>query len=74
VFVKLQKFLTPCGVVHFYLDAAGAYDRHRLATAHTVAKRPRNRLNANLPRDGRGSSAWHANQFVALHLCSCMTP
>jgi IS1 family transposase len=37
-FVKLQKLLTPFGLVHFYTDAAGVYDRHLPATAHTVGK------------------------------------
>jgi insertion element IS1 protein InsB len=38
VFVKLQKLLKPFGLVHFYTDAAGVYDRHLPATAHTVDK------------------------------------
>jgi insertion element IS1 protein InsB len=37
-FVKLQKLLTPCGLVHFYTDAAGVYARHLPAPAHTVGK------------------------------------
>ena len=38
VFVKLQKLLKPFGLVHFYTDAAGVYDRHLSTTAHTVGK------------------------------------
>ncbi len=38
VFVKLQKLLKPFGLVHFYTDAAGVYDRHPPTTAHTVGK------------------------------------
>jgi insertion element IS1 protein InsB len=38
VFVELQKLLKPFGLEHFYTDAAGVYDRHLPATAHTVGK------------------------------------
>jgi insertion element IS1 protein InsB len=38
VFVKLQKLLKPFGLVHFYTDAAGVYERHLPASAHTVGK------------------------------------
>jgi len=38
VFVELQKLLQPCGLVHFYTDAAGVYERHLPSTAHTVGK------------------------------------
>jgi insertion element IS1 protein InsB len=38
VFVELQKWLTPFGLVHFYTDAAGVYARHLPALAHTVGK------------------------------------
>jgi insertion element IS1 protein InsB len=38
VFVKLQKLLKPFGLVHFYTDAAGVYDRHLSAAVHTVGK------------------------------------
>ena len=38
VFVKLQKLLKPFGLVHFYTDAAGVYERHLPAAAHTVGK------------------------------------
>jgi insertion element IS1 protein InsB len=38
VFVELQKLLTPFGLVHFYTDAAGVYERHLPVTAHTVGK------------------------------------
>ena len=38
VFLQLQKLLTPFGLVHFYTDAAGVYDRHLSAPAHTVGK------------------------------------
>ena len=38
VFVELQQLLRPFGPVHFYTDAAGVYDRHLLASAHTVGK------------------------------------
>jgi insertion element IS1 protein InsB len=38
VFLDLQKLLKPFGLVHFYTDAAGVYDRHLPATAHTVGK------------------------------------
>jgi insertion element IS1 protein InsB len=38
VFVKLQKLLKPFGLVHFYTDAAGVYERYLPASAHTVGK------------------------------------
>ena len=38
VFVKLKKLLKPFGLVHFYTDAAGVYERHLPASAHTVGK------------------------------------
>ena len=38
VFVQWQKLLPPFGLVHFYTDAAGVYDRHLPAAAHTVGK------------------------------------
>ena len=38
VFGEWQKLLKPFGLVHFYTDAAGVYDRHLPATAHTVGK------------------------------------
>ena len=38
VFVKLQKLLKPFELVHFYTDAAGVYERHLPATAHTIGK------------------------------------
>ena len=38
VFGKLQKLLKPFGLVHFYTDAAGVYERHLPASAHTVGK------------------------------------
>jgi insertion element IS1 protein InsB len=38
VFLQLQKLLKPFGLVHFYTDAAGVYDRHLATTAHTVGK------------------------------------
>jgi len=38
VFGKLQTLLKPFGLVHFYTDAAGVYDRHLPAAAHTVGK------------------------------------
>jgi insertion element IS1 protein InsB len=38
VFLELQKLLTPFGLEHFYTDAAGVYDRHLPAAAHTVGK------------------------------------
>lgn len=38
VFVKLQKLLKPFGLVHFYTDAAGVYERHLPAAVHTVGK------------------------------------
>jgi insertion element IS1 protein InsB len=38
VFVELQTLLKPFGLVHFYTDAAGVYDRHLPAAAHTVGK------------------------------------
>lgn len=40
VFVKLQKRLKPFGLVHFYTDAAGVYERPLPATLHTVGKLP----------------------------------
>ena len=38
VFVELQKLLKPFGLEHFYTDAAGVYERHLPAPAHTVGK------------------------------------
>jgi insertion element IS1 protein InsB len=38
VFLQLQKLLKPFGLVHFYTDAAGVYDRHLPDRAHTVGK------------------------------------
>ena len=38
VFLQLQQLLKPFGLVHFYPDAAGVYDRHLPAAAHTVGK------------------------------------
>jgi insertion element IS1 protein InsB len=38
VFVELQKLLKPFGLVRFYTDAAGVYDRQLPAAAHTVGK------------------------------------
>jgi insertion element IS1 protein InsB len=38
VFVKLQKLLKPFGLVHFYTDAAGVYDRQLPTSTHTVGK------------------------------------
>ena len=38
VFVELKKLLKPFGLVHFYTDAAGVYERHLPAPAHTVGK------------------------------------
>ena len=38
VFLQLQHLLKPFGLVHFYTDAAGVYDRHLPAAAHTVGK------------------------------------
>jgi insertion element IS1 protein InsB len=38
VFLQLQQLLKPFGLVHFYTDAAGGYDRHLPAAAHTVGK------------------------------------
>jgi len=38
VFLQLQKLLKPFGLVHFYTDAAGVYDRHLPTPAHTVGK------------------------------------
>ena len=38
VFVELQKLLKPFGLVHFYTDDAGVYERHLPASAHTVGK------------------------------------
>lgn len=38
VFVQLQTLLKPFGLVHFYTAAAGVYERHLPATAHTVGK------------------------------------
>jgi insertion element IS1 protein InsB len=38
VFLQLQQLLKPFGLVHFYTDAAGVYDRHLPARAHTVGK------------------------------------
>jgi insertion element IS1 protein InsB len=38
VFLELQKVRKPFGLEHFYTDAAGVYDRHLPAAAHTVGK------------------------------------
>ena len=38
VFVQFQKLRKPFGLVHFYTDAAGVYERHLPAAAHTVGK------------------------------------
>jgi insertion element IS1 protein InsB len=38
VFVELKKSLKPFGLVHFYTDADGVYERHLLASTHTVGK------------------------------------
>ena len=38
VFLQRQQLLKPFGLVHFYTDAAGGYDRHLPAAAHTVGK------------------------------------
>jgi insertion element IS1 protein InsB len=38
VFLQLRKLLKPFGLVHFYTDAAGVYERHLPAPAHTVGK------------------------------------
>jgi insertion element IS1 protein InsB len=38
VFIQLQKLLKPFGLVPFYTDAAGVYERHLAASAHTVGK------------------------------------
>lgn len=38
VFVELQRRLKPFGLVHFYTDAAGVYDRQLPAAAQTVGK------------------------------------
>jgi insertion element IS1 protein InsB len=38
VFLELKKLLKPFGLVHFYTDAAGVYERHLPAAAHTISK------------------------------------
>src|SRR5262245_19355621 len=38
VFGQLHKLLKPFVLVHFYTDAAGVYERHLPASAHTVGK------------------------------------
>jgi insertion element IS1 protein InsB len=38
VFLQLQQLLQPFGLVHFYTDGAGVYQRHLPASAHTVGK------------------------------------
>src|SRR4029453_13238789 len=38
VFVELKKLLKPFGLVHFYTDGAGVYERHLPAAANTVGK------------------------------------
>jgi len=38
VFAQLPALLKPFGLVHFYTDAAGVYERHLPAAAHTVGK------------------------------------
>jgi insertion element IS1 protein InsB len=37
-FLQLQKLLQPFGLVPFYTDAAGVYDRHLPAPAHTIGQ------------------------------------
>ena len=38
VFPEVKKLRKPFGLVHFYPDAAGVYERHLPAAAHTVGK------------------------------------
>ena len=38
VFVELKKLLKPFGLVHFYTDGAGVYERHLPASAQSVGK------------------------------------
>lgn len=38
VFEQLQALLKPFGIVHFYTDAAGVYERYLPAADHTVGK------------------------------------
>jgi insertion element IS1 protein InsB len=38
VFFQLQALLKPFGLVHFYTDAAGVYQRHLPTADHTIGK------------------------------------
>ena len=38
VFLQLRTLLKPFGLVHFYTDGAGVYDRHLPAASHTIGK------------------------------------
>jgi len=38
VFARLQALLKPFGIVHFYTEAAGVYERHLPAAGHTIGK------------------------------------
>jgi insertion element IS1 protein InsB len=38
VFLELKKLLKPFGLVHFYTDGAGVYERHLPVSAHTIDK------------------------------------
>ena len=74
VFRQLEKLLTPFGVVHFYTDGAGVYERSLPASPIPWARLTPSRSNANLSRYGHGSSDWLAKQFVSPNPSSCMIP
>ena len=38
VFEQLQALLKPFGIVRFYTNAAGVYERHLSAATHTIGK------------------------------------
>jgi IS1 family transposase len=38
VFLEFQQLLKQFGLVYFYTDATGVYERHLPAAAHTVGK------------------------------------
>jgi insertion element IS1 protein InsB len=38
VFLEFKKLLKPFGLVHFYTDGAGVYERHLPVSAHTIDK------------------------------------
>ena len=71
VFGELPKLLMPFGLVHCYTDAAGVYERHLPATAHTVGKvhpqqieRKHLRLRTRLKRLARKTICFSKSVFM----------